>query len=224
MSDTTLATFRIDKKTWEEFKQLASERGSNASSELNQFILRSLGRIDNSLDTIKTTNLESYIDNRLDDIDNRLDTLGYRLDSQINGVLDRLGKLEEIAFTNNNSIDNCIDKNIDSNHSYENALEDTLKDNQVESSLKDTEAVIEAISEEIPDTPLGDNLETTDTQEHKVDGLTDKELAEKLTAMGRNTTFSTANRWRHGKSNPTGKNKNLFNEWEVKGDRWFKKI
>ena len=50
MKDTTLATFRVDKDTWKEFKQWASDRGSNASTELNQFILRSLERIDNNLD------------------------------------------------------------------------------------------------------------------------------------------------------------------------------
>ena len=50
MVDTTLATCRVDKETWKEFKQWASERGSNASTELNQFILRSLGRIDNNID------------------------------------------------------------------------------------------------------------------------------------------------------------------------------
>ncbi len=50
MTDTTLATFRIDKDTWKEFKQWASDRGSNASTELNQFILRSLGSIDKNLD------------------------------------------------------------------------------------------------------------------------------------------------------------------------------
>ncbi len=69
MADTTLATFRVDKDTWKEFKQWASDRGSNASTELNQFILRSLRRIDNNLDT------------NIDSRDNRI--LEWQYDSQL---------------------------------------------------------------------------------------------------------------------------------------------
>ena len=55
-------------------------------------------------------------------------------------------------------------------------------------------------------------------------GLTDKELANLLTKQKKKVTSSTINRWRNGKSNPSGKNKNLFQEWRIERDRWFPKI
>ncbi|MCH2228508.1 MAG: hypothetical protein MK033_12100, partial [Candidatus Caenarcaniphilales bacterium] len=93
MDKTTLATFRIDKKTWKEFKKWAGERGSNASAELNQFILRALGHIDE--------NLETNIDNDLDT------TLNERIENYLDTNLDK--RIEEVV---NNYIDTNLDKRI----------------------------------------------------------------------------------------------------------------
>ena len=87
MGDTTLATFRVDKDTWKEFKEWASERGSNASTELNQFILRSLGRIDNNLDVnidSQHNRIDEYIDKRIENyIDKNIDS---RIEATVKNV------------------------------------------------------------------------------------------------------------------------------------------
>ena len=86
MDKTTLATFRIDKKTWKEFKKWAGDRGSNASAELNQFILRALGHIDENLETNIVNDLDTDLNER---IDHYLDTnLDKRIEKTINNYLD----------------------------------------------------------------------------------------------------------------------------------------
>ena len=110
MDKTTLATFRIDKKTWKEFKKWAGDRGSNASAELNQFILRALGHIDENLET----NLDNDLDTALNErIENYLDT---NLDKRIyNLTLQYLDKEQDPDLENHtdNNIDYSIDNNID---------------------------------------------------------------------------------------------------------------
>ncbi len=153
MVDTTLATFRVDKKTWKEFKQWASERGSNASTELNQFILRSLGRIDNNLDV----NIDSQ-DNRIDeDIDQRIENyldsnLDERIEATVKNYLDK--HIDEYIDTNS---DECIDINIDK------CIDKEPK------TLDEETTVTESVGEEEVTEQLADEK-----------GLSGKELASKI--------------------------------------------
>ena len=153
MADTTLATFRVDKDTWKEFKQWASKRGSNASTELNQFILRSLGHIDKNLDT----DIDSR-DNRIDeDIDQRIENY---LDSNLD---------ERIEVTVKTYIDKYIDKYIDTNSDQR---IDTNIDNSIDkdpTTLDEETTVTESVEEEEVIEPLADEK-----------GLSGKELASLL--------------------------------------------
>jgi hypothetical protein len=242
MNETTLATFRVDKETWESFKQWASERGSNASTELNQFILRSLGRIDSNTETRIDNNIDKRIDSYLDNnLDKRIDKavkkyLDNNLDKRIDGIDNNIDN--GIDKDIDNSIDNNLDKRIDNsiysyidkdidNNSSENALESPSNDNQdieaIEEGTPPTEALTEDKQKNNPINETRDIPETPTTQGIDREGLMDKELAEKLTAMGRKVGYSAVNLWRHGKSTPSGKNKDIFKEWEVRGDRWFRK-
>ena len=112
MDKTTLATFRIDKKTWKEFKKWAGDRGSNASAELNQFILRALGHIDENLETALDNDLDTTLNER---IKNYLDA---NLEKHIyNVTLKYVDKEQDpdIETHPDNNIDCSIDKNIDKN-------------------------------------------------------------------------------------------------------------
>ena len=135
MDKTTLATFRIDKKTWKEFKKWAGDRGSNASAELNQFILRALGHIDE--------NLETNIDNDLDtDLNERIDHyLDTNLDKRIyNLTLQYLDKEQDPDLETHcdNNIDKNIDNNIDNNQvdNLDVNIEDSIDKNQLTESLQ----------------------------------------------------------------------------------------
>ncbi len=153
MVDTTLATFRVDKKTWKEFKQWASERGSNASTELNQFILRSLGRIDNNLDV----NIDSQ-DNRIDeDIDQRIENyLDSNLDERIEATVKNYRDKHIDEYIDTNS-DECIDINIDK------CIDKEPK------TLDEETTVTESVGEEEVTEQLADEK-----------GLSGKELASKI--------------------------------------------
>ena len=153
MTDTTLATFRVDKETWKEFKRWASKRGSNASTELNQFILKSLGRIDRNLDKR---------DNRIDkDIDKCIDkyldkNLDERIEETVKRYLDK--HIDEYIDTKSDErIDINIDKNIDN---------DINKD---PTTLDEETTVTESVGEEEVIEPLPDEK-----------GLLGKELASLL--------------------------------------------
>ena len=124
MKTTTLATFRIDKRTWKKFKKWAGEKNSNASAELNQFILRALGLIDENLDTDINSNLEQCIENYLDaNLDGRIEkAVKNYLDTNIDKYIDSLttqdlGNDKDVELETNldKSIDNNIDINIDAN-------------------------------------------------------------------------------------------------------------
>ena len=151
MDKTTLATFRIDKKTWKEFKKWAGDRGSNASAELNQFILRALGHIDenletnidNDLDTDLNERIDHYLDTNLDKriektINNYLDT---NLDKRIyNLTLQYLDKEQDPDLETHcdNNIDKNIDNNIDNNQvdNLDVNIEDSIDKNQLTESLQ----------------------------------------------------------------------------------------
>ena len=137
MKDTTLATFRIDKDTWKEFKEWASERGSNASTELNQFILKSLGGIDNNLDKHidkRDKRIDKYINKYLEDnLDDRIEVIVKRyLDKHIDEYIDT------------NSAE-CIDKNIDKSIDKDSTILD--KETAVTESVGEEE-VIELLADE----------------------------------------------------------------------------
>ncbi len=153
MGDTTLATFRVDKETWKQFKEWASDRGSNASTELNQFILRSLGRIDNNLDT--------DIDSRDTRIDEDIDK---RIESYLDSNLD-----ERIEATVKNYLDKHIDRYIDNNPDQR--IDSNIdKDIDKEPTTLDKEtAVTECVGEEKVTEQLADEK-----------GLSGKELASKI--------------------------------------------
>ena len=87
MDTTTLATFRIDKKTWKKFKKWAADKDSNASKELNQFILRALGLIEEDIDTNLDNNLEKRIENYLET--NIYTRIGETIDNYLDINLDK---------------------------------------------------------------------------------------------------------------------------------------
>lgn len=128
MDTTTLATFRIDKKTWKQFKKWAGNKNSNASAELNQFILKSLGCIDESQDINIDGNLEKRIENYIDNnIDNRIEKLvnqylDNNIDKYIYNVVNQSLDKDQKADTDTN-LDNNIDNNIDKEESLEESLQ-----------------------------------------------------------------------------------------------------
>ena len=114
MDTTTLATFRIDKKTWKKFKKWAADKDSNASKELNQFIKRALGLIDENIDTNLDNNLEQRIETYLEDnLDNRIEQtvtnyLDKNLDSYIDKNIDQeLPKAESLQEESNEQLTNA---------------------------------------------------------------------------------------------------------------------
>lgn len=122
METTTLATFRIDKKTWKKFKKWVGEKNSNASAELNQFVLRSLGLIDENLDTENNNALEQRIDSYLDNnLEQRIEkAINIYLDINIDKYIDKVNlryrdEQQNIDIDTNaeDNLDISIDSNID---------------------------------------------------------------------------------------------------------------
>lgn len=113
------------------------------------------------------------------------------------------------------------------NNLSENILEDCSNENQDIDIIEETELIENEISSDILENEV--DLESKKQIHQNIEdkavshGLTDKELVSLLEKIGRKVTYRTVNKWRNGKSNPIGKNKNLFDEWEVKGDHWFPK-
>lgn len=91
MSESKLATFRTDSKTWEDFQAKAKRNGANASSLLQRFLRDYLDdsidiRIDN-----KTDNLDS-IDRRIDE---RIEAA---LDSRLSDILREVNSLRSVVL------------------------------------------------------------------------------------------------------------------------------
>ena len=185
MVDRTLATFRIDKETWKEFKQWASNRGSNASTELNQFILRSLGRIDNNLDSNldnKNNRIDKDIDKRIEKyLDNNLDT---RIEAIVKKYLDE--HIDKHTDIDTNPAQ-CIDKD-----------QKTNLDSNIDSYLDKTQSIDNHIDKD----PMGEDEDITErlTEEK---GLSRKELAELLGVRAEYLTH-----WKSGKNIPKENNNN----------------
>ncbi len=172
MDKTTLATFRIDKDTWKKFKKWASKKNSNASAELNQFILECLGVIDK--------NIEANIDQDLSDsiekyIDNYLDTnLESYIDKYIDANIETIVKtyLDQVALKHLDTEPLALDISIDDNI-------DTNIDLKLDTDLD-------------KEKPLAESLE-----EQLNEQLTNAELARRM-----NVSPSTVSRWVNQKSNP----------------------
>lgn len=223
MADTTLATFRVDKETWKEFKEWASERGSNASTELNQFILRSLGRIDNNLDT----DIDSR-DNRIDkDIDKRIENyLDSNLDERIEATVKRYLDKHIDRYIDTNT-DQRIDNNIDS--SIDNKKETNI-DNNIDSGI-DSEKEINIdsdIDESIDKDPTTKNEETTVTEsveeEEVIEQLADeKGLSGKELALLLGVRPEYLTRWKSGRNIPKEDSENYQAYQEFSNYRWEKK-
>ena len=195
MGDTTLATFRVDKDTWKEFKEWASERGSNASTELNQFILRSLGRIDDNLG-VNIDSRDNGIDEDIDErIENYLDSnLDERIEATVKRYLDK--HIDRNIDTNpDQRIDNSIDRNIDKSI------------NKDPTTLDKETAVIESFGEGEVIEPLADEK-----------GLSGKELASKI---GVRPEYLT--RWKSGRNIPKEDSENYQAYQEFCNYRWEKK-
>ncbi len=220
MGDTTLATFRVDKETWKEFKEWASNKGSNASTELNQFILRSLGRIDKNIDIgidSRDNRLESYLDKNLDS----------RIEATVKRYLDKhIDK--NIDIDTDQRIDNNIDKNID-NKKETNI--DTNIDSSIDSETEinidsgiynsiDKEATKDEETNGTPDTNVTESVGEEEVIEQLADekGLSGKELA---SLLGVRSEYLT--RWKSGKNIPKEYSENYQAYQNFRNYRWEKK-
>ena len=198
MDTTILATFRIDKKTWKKFKKWAGEKNSNASAELNQFILRSLGLIDENLDTENNNNLEQRIDKYLDS------NIDKRIEKAINIYLD-------------NNIDKCIynlttqylnqeqktDLETDLNNDTEINIDTDIDNKQVEEIDSNIDTYIDT-----------EELLTESLQEQSNEQITNAELACRM-----KVSASTVSKWANQKSRPP---KNLEWRYDSSLKKWVK--
>ncbi len=87
--EKVLATFRIHPKDWHDFQDWAKSQGSNASREINKFVLGSLGRIDNN--EVSLENLKSYIDKYLEN----------NIDKYLEKSLHNTKKLQKVSQLSN---------------------------------------------------------------------------------------------------------------------------
>ncbi len=221
MADTTLATFRVDKETWKEFKQWASKRGSNASTELNQFILRSLGRIDKNLD-INTDSQDNCIDKNLDKrIENYLDNnLDERIEATVKKYLDNHID-RHIDANPDHRIDNNIDNNIDNK-------KETNLDTNIDGSLDKAQSIDSNIDKSIDkqrttldeDTTVTESVGEEEVIEQLADekGLSGKELASRI---GVRPEYLT--RWKSGRNIPKEDSENYQAYQDFCNYRWEKK-
>ena len=124
MTESGLATFRIEKERWARFQQLAKDSNSNASKLIISFIDACLdNRIDiddytitQSKSEISTSGIDDYLDNNLDTrignylaknlssyLDNRIDELSIgelirsSLETSLDPIRESVSKLEAIA-------------------------------------------------------------------------------------------------------------------------------
>ena len=159
METTTLATFRIDKKTWKKFKKWARDKNSNASAELNQFVLRSLGLIDENLDTENNNNLEQCIDTYLDN------NLGSRIEEAVNKYLeDNLEKhidditTQYVSKEQDTDLVTNSDKNIDVN--IDNNL-DSHEVEELDTYIDKEEPLEEPIKEQLTNAELARRIKVS---------------------------------------------------------------
>ena len=181
MDTTTLATFRIDKKTWKKFKKWAAAKDSNASKELNEFIKRALGLIDEDIDTNLDNNLEQRIETYLEA--NVYTRLGEAIDNYLDINLDkRIYNLTYQYLENNQETDlgTNPEKNIDIN------IDSNLDNKQVEQVEVELDTRIDK-----------EELLKESKKEQSNEQSTNAELARLL-----NVSPSTVSRWATGKNQP----------------------
>ena len=91
--EKVLATFRIHPKDWHDFQDWAKSQDSNASREINKFVLASLGRIDRRIDNseVSLENLKSYIDKYLEN----------NIDKYLEKSLPNTRKLQKVSQLSN---------------------------------------------------------------------------------------------------------------------------
>ncbi len=210
MADTTLATFRVDKETWKEFKEWASERGSNASTELNQFILRSLGRIDKNIDVnidSRDTRIDKNLDKRIDKyLDNNLDK---RIEATVKKYLDK--HIDKYIDTNpTQRIDNNLDKHIDKKT-------ETNLDVYIDCNLDKAQNIDSNIDKRIDKDPTTKDEEVTEKLADEK-GLSGKELA---SLLGVRSEYLT--RWKSGRNIPKEDSENYQAYQDFCNYRWEKK-
>ncbi len=192
MDTTTLATFRIDKKTWKKFKKWAAAKDSNASKELNEFIKRALGLIDEDIDTNLDNNLEKRIENYLET--NVYTRIGETIDNYLDTNLDkRIYNLTRQYLEDNkeNNLDTNLQNNIDVN------IDSNLDNKEVEQVEVEQDNSIDK------EEPL---------EESKKEQLTHAELARRM-----NMSSATVSRWANGKRQPP---KNLEWKYDPKVKKW----
>ena len=198
MDTTTLATFRIDKKTWKKFKKWAGEKNSNASAELNQFVLRSLGLIDENLDTESNNDLQQRIDSYLDKI------IDERIEKAVNVYLDNnIDKRIYNLTTEYLNQEQETDIESDLNSDTEISIDTHIDNKQVEELDTNIDNCIDK------EEPLTESL-----QEQSNEQITNAELARRI-----KVSPSTVSKWANQKSRPP---KNLEWEYNSKLKKWVK--
>ncbi len=157
-----------------------------------------------------TDNLEYLIDKA---VENKLQSLqSNTLDDEdlvIQSVQDSISETKNSLQSTQSNKENNLS---------EDTVEDYSNENQDIDIIEETELIENEVNEESKK-KIQEKIE----DKAITNGITDKELVSLLDKIGRKVTYKTVNKWRNGKSNPIGKNKNLFNEWEIKGDLWFPK-
>lgn len=103
MKDKTLATFRIEPEQWEAFKEMAANKGTNASAVLNELVSwylagndvnTSSDHLDRDIDNI-ANEIDKRIDEKLGDIDERIyKRLEEKLEAQQAQIEELRGKLK----------------------------------------------------------------------------------------------------------------------------------
>ncbi len=132
MDKTTLATFRVDQDTWKKFKKWASKKNSNASAELNQFILECLGIIDKNIepniDKSMYKNIDKHIDNYLDkNIESYIEKyIDAHIETIVKTHLDQVG-LKHLDTQLDTNIDNYLDTQLDTDIDKEKPLTESLE-------------------------------------------------------------------------------------------------
>ena len=208
-------------------------------TDINILETEQVESLDSNLDDIQTTDLDVKIEQAIANspiINNILEQLK-NLNSQRYQVpqnnqaslLSEIDENTEITSLETEQIEPSENKleDISTDESSESSMLENL-DNKTEITSLETEQIepsenkLENIStDESSESSMIENEVFTETKIEN-NGLTDQQLAEYLTKLGRKVSSSTVSKWRKGKSTPSDNNKNIFSEFELKNDRWFK--
>lgn len=90
MSESKLATFRIDSDVWEQFQAKAKTRETNASALIQRFIKQYIdGSIDTGIDASIDNNIDERIDAKLRELHSRIDGIDIRIDERFQELSDQ---------------------------------------------------------------------------------------------------------------------------------------